>query len=680
MEDALDDGDTASTIVVRDDYHASTSIFRLVHGDEEDSAALTAELNTYTKEDWALLAQSVLASDTDAGMPDRDVVCILHKLHRIFCHPFRDDYDVLDRMTPLYPEVDSMQDRSTRLQTIFGFVHAQLHQRDFVNEDRKDGRETLRLLKAVAYGMRITLDHIVQTRLLRHASSYTTRLKLEELSPTSIFQPHDPAAGAKHQQVLLLYLKKAFMHGYQKDGGSLYKPRYNEEGVFVHSYEYVCDISEFVLRGVRPLELHHRVWDALTERPGTCKWVIQSLTDFQTEWLPDLKRSRHVHAFRNGLFILTLKTFFYYTKRSGKRWVGELEGEDLRATKYHDIEFDEEGMQADMDRGDDDDHSFMSIDMPGIHHILDTQQFSHDEKKWIFCLLGRLLFSIGQYDNWSVFPYFLGLAGTGKSTLLRLVAELLEKRDVGYLNNQLQKTFALDGISDKLLYLALDIDGEFQLDQATFQSMVCGEEVSVTRKHKQPITLPWESHGGFAGNKLPPWTDNGGSLARRVIVLEFLKVVQTCDPNLFDKCVGQRDRFLKVVVSAYQELSSRYSNVGIKEVMPDKFKKSERKALLELNCLLQFVQETCDVEGYDVAETDRVYTQSFADFNLAFKGYCKRLGLHHRSLTYNFYNGVFAKLQVSVVDPPPAGGDPHGQIAKYILGLRLREGILDSNT
>src|SRR5207248_2065598 len=104
----------------------------------------------------------------------------------------------------------------------------------------------------------------------------------------------------------------------------------------------------------------------------------------------------------------------------------------------------------------------------------------------------------------------------------RLVASLLEARDIGYLNNSGQKTFSLDGLQDKLLYLALDIDENFTLDQVTWQSMVSGEEVSVTRKFKQPLTVIWKSHGGFAGNKLPGWTDNAGSLSRRLVVIEFL--------------------------------------------------------------------------------------------------------------------------------------------------------------
>jgi hypothetical protein len=500
------------------------------------------------------------------------------------------------------------------------------------------------------------------------------------MTPEIFFQDFDLSQMKKHQQILYFYLRKAFKHNYKKDGDALFKPRYNKYGEFVHAYEYACDISDFVFSGIYPLEQNHYWFDCLTEKSNTAKTCIQHLTNFKTEWLQQLERNRSIHAFNNGLFVTSRNAFFYFKKLPGKNWVGQLDG-NLTAIKFHDITFDEEGMERDMMRYQV--RTYMAIEMPPIHQILSTQKFSVNERRWIFCLLGRLLHPVGKWDTWSVFPYFLGLAGTGKSTCLRLVANLFEKRDVGYLNNTLQKTFALEGICDKMLYLALDIDESFQLDQATFQSMVCGEEVSVLRKYKQPITVVWSIHGGFAGNKLPTWTDNGGSLSRRLIIVEFTRMVTKCDPNLFEKCLDIRDRFLKVITSAYQELTEKFNCRGIKEVIPEKFKQSEKKALLELNCLMQFVSEFCEIENCVDEDSKREMVQPFKDFNKAFKSYCKRIGIRQRQLNYTFYNGVFAKFQIIVVKPGEGKQkkvvDPYGQTARYILGLKLKPSALEDD-
>ncbi len=162
-----------------------------------------------------------------------------------------------------------------------------------------------------------------------------------------------------------------------------------------------------------------------------------------------------------------------------------------------------EAMQREMTEDSKTESNPMQIRIPNIQTVLATQDFNLQERSWIFCLMGRMLYKVGEHDTWGVFPYFLGLAGTGKSTLLRLTASLFEACDVGYLSNTLQKTFSLEGICESLVYFALDIDKEFGLDQAIFQSMVVGEEVSVLRKFKRPLTIVWQSHGSFAGNSLP---------------------------------------------------------------------------------------------------------------------------------------------------------------------------------
>jgi hypothetical protein len=655
------------------DRNEINSIFSIVHGNEEDSVDFEEELNQYTKSDWKRLSENLLQSNLDPGCSDRELLSTFHLFYKLFCHPFKTEYDVIDRLSAIYPNVTTMQDQFKKIQRTFGLIHFELLKRRQLDEESRSGRELKRMLTLISFSMKTSFEQLVLTRMMQHGSDTMTRSMLEEMTPEIFFQEVDISKMKKHQQILYFYLRKAFKNNYKKDGDSLYKPRYNKYGEFVHAYEYVCDISDFVFQGIFPLEQNQYWFDCLTEKSNTAKTCIQHLTSFKTEWLQDLERNPSIHSFQNGLFVTRHNAFFHFKKVPGRNWVGQLDG-NLTATKYHDIIFDEEGMESDMNRYKV--RTYMAIEMPPVHTILTTQKFSSEERRWIFCLLGRLLFPVGKWDTWSVFPYFLGLAGTGKSTCLRLVAELFEKRDVGYLNNTLQKTFALEGICDKLLYLALDIDEDFQLDQATFQSMVCGEEVSIIRKYKQPMTVIWKIHGGFAGNKLPTWTDNGGSLSRRLVIIEFQRMVTKSDPNLFEKCLDIRDRFLKVITSAYQELTEKYNSRGIKEVIPEKFKQSEKKALLELNCLLQFVTEYCEIEQCSDDDEERIMVQSFNDFNKAFKEYCRRLSIRHRTLNYSFYNGVFAKYQIKVVDPIK-NGDKYGQTAKYILGLKLKEDALE---
>lgn len=666
--DAMDEND-----LVIMEPHSEQKIFETVHGSAEEIEDLESRLEQHTPDDWAKLAESLLMTNLDTNCSDRELLMTFKMLYNLFCFGYKDNADVLARGTAIYPNFHAMQERRQKITNVFGFMHIELVKRQLINEDRS-GRELKGMLNQLSYQMKQTFDTMVAMQLVQKGTDKSIRARLAELTPMSIFREVDLSKLKKHQQLLFFYQQTAHRNNFKKDGECLYKPKYNEAGEFVFAYEYVYDISDFVFQSLYPVEQNHYWYECLTERGNTPKQCIDLLTNVKSEWLPTLKRNPNIHSFRNGLFVLSTNQFYYFKQTPGKNHVSQIVGGNVTAIKFHDIVFHEQQMTEEVCRYKV--KTYMNIEMAPIYAIFTFQKFEMSEIRWIFCLLGRLLHPLGKHDTWAVFPYFLGLAGTGKSTSLRLVASLLEARDLGYLNNTLQKTFALEGIFNKLLYLALDIDEHFQLDQATFQSMVCGEEVSVLRKFKRPITMLWKSHGGFAGNKLPTWTDNGGSLSRRLIVIEFLQPVLKCDPGLFEKCLNIKDRFLKVINSAYLDLSEKYHNCGIKEVIPAKFKQSEQKALLELNILMAFIKDCAEVDPKEEGEKD--YTAPFNNVVKAFKGYCKANSVKPKQFKYNFYNGVFAKFQIKVVTPESADSDPHGMLTKYILGLKLKDSAMEN--
>jgi hypothetical protein len=115
---------------------------------------------------------------------------------------------------------------------------------------------------------------------------------------------------------------------------------------------------------------------------------------------------------------------------------------------------------------------------------------------------------------------------------MRLIAYIYDPVDVGILSNTTERTFPLEALLDMYIYLAMDISSDFQLDQTLWQGMVTGEEVAVNRKFKTRKSLEWKSPGALAGNQLPPWTDNAGSISRRMIIFAFHTRVTKVDPSL----------------------------------------------------------------------------------------------------------------------------------------------------
>ena len=73
------------------------------------------------------------------------------------------------------------------------------------------------------------------------------------------------------------------------------------------------------------------------------------------------------------------------------------------------------------------------------------------------------------------------------------------------------------------MFVAPEIKADLALEQAEFQSIVSGESVSVAVKNKTAASMVWTVPGVLAGNEVPNWKDNSGSVLRRILAWNFTK-------------------------------------------------------------------------------------------------------------------------------------------------------------
>lgn len=135
------------------------------------------------------------------------------------------------------------------------------------------------------------------------------------------------------------------------------------------------------------------------------------------------------------------------------------------------------------------------IPTPYMQSVLDYQEFPPEVQDWAYILMGRLLYQIDDWDGWQVIPFFKvrrpvglrraaaraaapsqsqspseacaqGVAGSGKSTLIKVAKGFFEAVDVGVLSNNVEKTFGLSGLVDKLLFVAPEIKSDLRIEQA----------------------------------------------------------------------------------------------------------------------------------------------------------------------------------------------------------------------
>jgi len=72
--------------------------------------------------------------------------------------------------------------------------------------------------------------------------------------------------------------------------------------------------------------------------------------------------------------------------------------------------------------------------------------------------------------------------------------------DVRTLSNNVEKKFGLSSIYDAFMFIAPEVKGDLQLEQAEFQSVVSGEDVSFAVKHEKAKSFEWKTLGVLGGN------------------------------------------------------------------------------------------------------------------------------------------------------------------------------------
>lgn len=369
----------------------------------------------------------------------------------------------------------------------------------------------------------------------------------------------DPSKMSDFQVFLLFVMEKLREHGYARFQDQCYEevlspPVDDGEGRLrrysTRAWKPAKSIDEFV-NTVAPLETSFEMWQLLTTT-GFADRCIKHLKTVHERGFPILVPDRHWHSFRNGIYFTRKGQFFLY----GSKDIPP----DVVACNYHDIDFDVSMLQA---------HDWTQIPTPSLQRILEYQLSSYEEKDkiidWVYVFIGRLLFELNDLDKWQVILFCYGKAGTGKSKLLDAITGFFNSADVGVLSNSSQKDFGLETFVGKLIWTCYEVKHDFTLDQANFQSMVTGEKVVIQRKGKPALSVLWTTPGILAGNEVPNWSDNSGSIARRILVMKFDKKVlsERVDPNLDKKIKREIGNILHKTCCAYMAAATAYGDSDI---------------------------------------------------------------------------------------------------------------------
>ena len=298
-------------------------------------------------------------------------------------------------------------------------------------------------------------------------------------------------------------------------------------------------------------------------------------------------------------------------------------------------------------------------------------------------------------DSWEICLFLLGYAGTGKSSVLKLVRELFELQDVGVLSNNLEQQWALSSLHDKYVVLGYEIKQNFKWEQAEFQSCVTGEEVSVAVKFKTAFVCKWMPHILMAGNEMvTTWRDNGGSLARRLLLLKFVTCVpkDKANPNLGKLLRAEIPYLLQKFNRAYIEATNLYhvrtlcvcfffccfcfcfcffccscffvatadvtrthartaqgSDLWAPGVLPEYFHELQRENMEVTHPLQAFLKQVIGptLSGVNEDTGEKFFCQ-FDEFVRKFREFCKRESRGDHQFNEHFYGSIFARNDLQI--------------------------------
>lgn len=514
---------------------------------------------------------------------------------------------------------------------------------------RENLKRILKVMELVFYAKRVVLSAF-QAKLAVHqlhlddgtldlATDLDTRLGSWALRFRYISNKPTPM-----QNLLLFMLDGAMEKRYRKSNGWMYEPVYID-GMNTHAWKPVVEIKDFVYSMLHKETCWEQWCNATASGMKNISAAIEYLTNCQDYQLPELKKQRGVYAFRNGVYMCREDAFRPFDS-------GPPLSDDVVACKFVDDQFVDH--QCD----------WRMIPTPYLQSIMDYQEFPPDVCVWMYVMLGRLLYPLNELDSWQVIPFYKGQASSGKSTIILKVCKMFyDAQDVGVLSNNIERKFGLSAFYDKYLFVAPEIKSDLGIEQAEFQSVVSGEDLQVNVKHKKAFATTWTVPGALAGNEVPAWADNSGSVQRRVLLWEFAKGVTNGDMKLGEKLQKEMPLILQKCNKAYLEMAGKHSHVNIWTVLPAYFMETRNQLAQSVNSVEAFLASTEVVHGPDL------YCP-MEDFRNALKSF--EMSNNYKSKKYDtdFFRGPFAKYNLAVVRCKKAYRG-HNKTRDYLVGLDL---------
>lgn len=544
---------------------------------------------------------------------------------------------------PLDLDIGRVADQHRRKRNVLGQMYHRARAISVSNEDSTDinGNE---FKISVRINRLIDMEDDAYEMVFRYARQYErtnhpTYVPVNPDADHSLFRcttMDDLDEISQYQQLLLSLLNETYDKNYRRYKGQCCVQIQTPDGHNTRAWKPIMTIAEFVYSTAQK-EDRFEVWRNLTQNGNNPRNAIKHLSDCKDMQFSDIEKNRHVWSFNNGLFV-------------GKEW-NPSEGKytcrfypydsneyrcldpTVVSSKYFDQQFIPNNHVE----------NWQDLQTPHFQSVLDYQGFDKEVANWMYVMGGRLCFDVGDLDGWQVIPFVKGIARSGKSTLItKVFKKFYDNEDARTMSNNIERKFGLSSIYDGFMFIAPEVKGDLCLEQAEFQSIVSGEDVSIAVKNEKARSCVWKTPGILGGNEIPNWKDNSGSVLRRILSWNFGKQVMEADCHLDDKLDKELPVIMHKCVWAYLEYAQKYSDHDIWNVVPKYFKNIQTQVAMVTNSLQNFLASEKVRYDKDAFCPQKLFVQMFNQ-------HCQENNLGRFKFNPDFYAGPFSSRQLEVV-------------------------------
>lgn len=455
------------------------------------------------------------------------------------------------------------------------------------------------------------------------------------------FTPIDVSKNTPYQNLLLFLFGKINDLEYAKYQDALYE-KVMVNGNFTYSWKKVESIKSFILKSCN-MKTNYEQWKNSTSGGNNnIKSAEQYIKDYNGPELKILKKDRHVHAFKNGIYFSKINIGTEEEKNWTDKFIpygekSEYLTTETVASKYFDIDFNN------YDNIEEEDFFEIIKDCPTFKSILDYQKFPKEVQKWLVIFIARNLFEINEIEKWAVILYLLGIAGSGKSTIIeKIIAKFYDEDDIAMLSNNIERKFGLKPLADALIVTGPEIQADCSLEQTEWQLLAEGGKLTLAKKNENAETIIWKPPVPMAGNRVPAYNNSAGQQSRRTVSWKFWRKVLETNTHMGDDLESEIPKIMKMGVMGYLWAVNKYKKKGIWKILPKYFHDNQEEMEENTNALINFIKSG------KVILSDKVYVPEKV-FKQAFNEHCRENNLTKSQFTVEFYSVPFSNNNITIV-------------------------------